>query len=56
MQTKPVIRVQARYQADVHAWLAERAKRNSRSMNGELMYILKQVREEEKQEEQQEQE
>lgn len=49
MQAIQVIKTQARYQPDVHAWLSKRAKRNNRSMNGELMEILKNVRAQEEQ-------
>ncbi|MEN9503057.1 MAG: hypothetical protein RI964_2342 [Pseudomonadota bacterium] len=45
MQTKPVIRVQTRYQPDIHQWLINRAGQHNRSMNGELMEILKEVKE-----------
>ena len=44
------IRTQTRFKLDLHAWLADRAKRNNRSLNGELMEVLKQLKEaEEKQ-------
>jgi predicted HicB family RNase H-like nuclease len=42
---KPVIRTQTRYQPDLHQWLATRAKQNNRSLNGELMEVLKQLKE-----------
>ena len=42
---KSVIRTQTRYQPDLHAWLADRAKQNNRSLNGELMEVLKQLKE-----------
>jgi len=37
-------RTQARIPADVHQWLTDRAKRNDRSMNAELVRILKEVK------------
>ena len=43
MQKKPVIRVQTRYQQDLHKGLTDRARRNNRSLNGELMEILKEA-------------
>lgn len=43
--TKQVIRIQTRYQPDLHQWLKDRAKRNNRSLNGELMEVLKQAKE-----------
>lgn len=43
MHNKVKIRVQTRYQPEVHAWLVKRAQRNNRSLNGELMEILKQT-------------
>ncbi|MEB4592001.1 hypothetical protein VSS37_13490 [Candidatus Thiothrix sp. Deng01] len=46
---KPVIRIQTRYQPDLHQWLADRAKQNTRSLNGELMEILKKMKEGEEQ-------
>jgi predicted HicB family RNase H-like nuclease len=36
-------RTQARIPAPVHQWLAERAKANDRSMNAELVRILKEA-------------
>ena len=36
---------QARMPADVHQWLAGRAARNNRSMNGELVDILQKAKE-----------
>ena len=45
MQSDTVVRMQTRYQLEIHQWLACRAKRNNRSMNGELMYVLKKVKE-----------
>ncbi len=41
MQTKPVIRIQTRYQPEVHQWLTVQARANNRSLNGQLMEILK---------------
>jgi hypothetical protein len=38
-------RTQARIPAPVHRWLAERAKTNDRSMNAELVRILKEAME-----------
>ncbi|MDX9988648.1 Arc family DNA-binding protein [Thiothrix unzii] len=37
-------KTQARIPAEVHQWLAERAKTNDRSMNAELVRILKEVK------------
>ena len=39
------VRTQTRFKPDLHAWLADRAKRNNRSLNGELMEVLKQLKE-----------
>ena len=36
---------QARMPSNVHKWLADRAKRNNRSMNGELVDILEKTKE-----------
>jgi predicted HicB family RNase H-like nuclease len=36
---------QARMPADLHKWLANRAKQNNRSMNGELVGILEKAKE-----------
>ncbi len=41
MKAKSVIRIQTRYQPDIHKLLAERAEKNNRSLNCELMEILK---------------
>jgi plasmid stability protein len=49
MQASEKIRVQTRYPADIHQWLTERAARNNRSMNGELVDILEKVKEEDEQ-------
>jgi predicted HicB family RNase H-like nuclease len=38
---KQVIRTQTRYQPDIHQWLAAQAKASNRSLNGQLMEILK---------------
>jgi predicted HicB family RNase H-like nuclease len=38
-------KTQARIPADVHQWLTERAKQNDRSMNAELIRILRQAKE-----------
>ena len=37
-------KTQARIPAEVHQWLAERAKTNDRSMNADLVRILKEVK------------
>ena len=37
-------RTQTRIPADVHQWLTGRAKQNDRSMNAELVRILKEVK------------
>ena len=37
-------RTQTRIPADVHQWLTDRAKTNDRSMNAELVRILKEVK------------
>ena len=37
-------KTQARIPAEVHQWLAERAKTNDRSMNAELVRILKEAK------------
>ena len=37
-------KTQARIPADVHQWLTDRAKTNDRSMNAELVRILKEVK------------
>ena len=42
--TKTDKRTQARIPADVHQWLTDRAKTNDRSMNAELVRILKEVK------------
>lgn len=36
-------KTQVRMPADVHQWLTERARRNDRSMNAELIRILKEA-------------
>jgi predicted HicB family RNase H-like nuclease len=38
---KQVIRTQTRYQPDIHQWLVAQAKASNRSLNGQLMEILK---------------
>ena len=38
-------RTQVRMPTDVHQWLIHRAKQNDRSMNAELIRILKEARE-----------
>ena len=38
-------RTQVRMPGDVHQWLTHRAKQNDRSMNAELIRILKQAKE-----------
>ena len=42
-------KTQVRMPADVHQWLTSRAGRNNRSMNGELVDILKKAKEEDEQ-------
>ena len=42
-------KTQVRMPVDVHQWLAGRAARNNRSMNGELVDILKKAKEEDEQ-------
>lgn len=37
-------RTQVRMPTDVHQWLTHRAKQNDRSMNAELVRILKEVK------------
>ncbi|MBK8451762.1 MAG: Arc family DNA-binding protein [Thiofilum sp.] len=43
------IRTQIRIPKSVHTWLADRAKQNDRSMNAELVRILRERMEAEKQ-------
>jgi len=43
-------RTQARIPTDIHQWLTERARRNDRSMNAELVRILRETKEEEAEE------
>jgi len=45
-------RTQVRIPVDVHQWLTGRAKQNSRSMNGELVDILKKAKEADEQHQQ----
>ena len=40
-------RTQARIPTDIHQWLTERAQRNDRSMNAELVRILRETKEQE---------
>jgi len=40
-------RTQVRFPSDIHRWLTERAKQNDRSMNAELVRILRETKEEE---------
>ena len=40
-------RTQARIPTDIHQWLTERARRNDRSMNAELVRILRETKEKE---------
>ena len=44
-QAVQAVRTQTRFKPDLHAWLADRAKHNNRSFNGELMEVLKQLKE-----------
>jgi hypothetical protein len=41
--TEPDKKTQARIPSPVHQWLADRAKTNDRSMNAELVRILKEA-------------
>ncbi len=43
MNTEPNKYTQARIPAPVHQWLTDRAKSNDRSMNSELIRILKEA-------------
>lgn len=43
-------RTQARIPSDIHQWLTERAKQNDRSMNAELVRILRETKEQEAEE------
>ena len=45
-------RTQVRMPGDVHQWLTHRAKQNDRSMNAELIRILKEAKEQEEQQQQ----
>ncbi|MFM2318730.1 MAG: hypothetical protein RLZZ215_1351 [Pseudomonadota bacterium] len=38
-------RTQVRFPSDIHQWLTERARRNDRSMNAELVRILRETKE-----------
>lgn len=40
-------RTQVRFPSDIHQWLTERARRNDRSMNAELVRILRETKEQE---------
>lgn len=42
-------RTQVRIPSDVHQWLIERARRNDRSMNAELVRILRETKESDEQ-------
>lgn len=52
MQTSEIVRVQTRYPSEIHQWMKDRAARNNRSMNGELIDILEKVKEADEQESQ----
>lgn len=41
------VQTQARLPSDIHHWLTERARRNDRSMNAELVRILRETKEQE---------
>ena len=43
-------RTQVRFPTDIHQWLTERARRNDRSMNAELVRILRETKEKEAEE------
>jgi plasmid stability protein len=43
--TDPEKKTQTRMPADLHQWLTDRAKQNDRSMNAELVRILKEAKE-----------
>ena len=47
--TSKDVRTQTRIPENVHQWLTERAKRNDRSMNAELVRILRERMENESQ-------
>lgn len=40
-------RTQVRFPSDIHRWLTERARQNDRSMNAELVRILRETKEQE---------
>ncbi len=44
------VKTQARLPLTLHQWLTERARRNDRSMNAELVRILREAKEEETEE------
>lgn len=46
------VQTQSRFPIDIHQWLAERALRNDRSMNAELVRILRETKEKEAEEQQ----
>ncbi len=50
MQAIPITKTQTRLPTDIHYWLTERARRNDRSMNAELVRILRETKEEEAEE------
>lgn len=41
------VKTQSRIPSDIHQWLTERARRNDRSMNAELVRILRETKEQE---------
>lgn len=45
MYLKQLIKTQTRIPSDIHQWLVERAKQNDRSMNAELVRILRETKE-----------
>jgi plasmid stability protein len=47
---KAQAQTQARIPTDIHQWLTERARRNDRSMNAELVRILRETKEKEAEE------
>lgn len=44
------IRTQVRFPSDIHQWLTERARWNDRSMNSELVRILRETKNKEAEE------
>lgn len=47
MHLKQLIKTQTRIPSDIHRWLTERARQNDRSMNAELVRILRETKEQE---------